>query len=119
MPFNPLLQFIYWGPVYGSHVVARILQATGAGVVSSIKLHQTTCEPITGAQESIDEVIVCGLLKLVPAAAHHFCLHLPATCLQPRTKIFSYLCKPYLLMLKLSFFIAETFKHLIGGAGKF
>ena len=39
-------------PIYGPHVVVRILQAIWAGVVSNstIKLHQTTCEPLTGAQ---------------------------------------------------------------------
>ena len=45
-------RFKYWGPTYGSHLVVRILQAIWAGVESNstIKLHQTTCELLTGAQ---------------------------------------------------------------------
>ena len=31
-------------------------------------------------------------MKFVPAVAYHFCLNLPATFSQPRTKKFSQLC---------------------------
>ena len=34
-------------------------------------------------------ILVRGLLKLVPAAAYHFCLNLLATFSQPRTSIIS------------------------------
>ena len=33
-------------------------------------------------------ILVRGLLKLVPAAAYHFCLNLPATFSQPGARLF-------------------------------
>ena len=42
--------------------------------------------------QSREKVLVCGLVKFVPAVAYHFCLNLPGTFSQPRTKTFSQLC---------------------------
>ena len=37
-------------------------------------------------------MLVCGLVKFVPAVAYHLCLNLPEKFSQPRTKNFSQLC---------------------------
>ena len=37
-------------------------------------------------------IILRGSVKFVPAVTYHFCLNLPATFSQPRTKKFSQLC---------------------------
>ena len=42
--------------------------------------------------QSWEKVFVCGLVKFVTAVACHFCLSLPETISQPRTKTFSQLC---------------------------
>ena len=41
--------------------------------------------------QSWEKVFVRGLVKFVTAVAYHFCLNLPATFSQPRTKTFSQL----------------------------
>ena len=42
--------------------------------------------------QSREKVLVRGVVKFVPAVAYHFCLYLPTTFSQPRTKTFSQLC---------------------------
>ena len=42
--------------------------------------------------QSWEKVFVRGLVKFVTAVAYHFCLNLPETFSQPRTKTFSQLC---------------------------
>ena len=42
-----------------------------------------------GALLGPEMILVCGLVKFVPAVAYHFCLNLPATFSQPRTSIIS------------------------------
>ena len=54
------------------------------------------CQQTTGEGEGIqswEKVFIRGLVKLLPAVAYHFCLNLPETFSQPRTKTFSQLCK--------------------------
>ena len=53
----------------------------------------TTFQP--SPLQSWEKVFVRGLVKFVTAVAYHFCLNLPETFSQPRTKTFSQLCTEF------------------------
>ena len=47
------------------------------------------------------KIFVRGFVKFVPAVAYHFCLNLPATFSQPRTKTFSQLCRLFVTFVEI------------------
>ena len=55
-------------------------------------ISQRVTKWMSSVLQSWENFFVGGLVKFVPAVAYHFCLNLPATFSQPRTKKFSQLC---------------------------